>query len=104
MIKLCDGDCNHCPLINHPNADMLSVVLNELHNQLGNEVYKIVQSFCPNFTVCSECRVDDFTHVEGCGIVSYSCDKLRQDGYGGESGHATERAGPSCGSNCPCKS
>ena len=69
MKKVCDEDCNNCPIVNHPNSRMLSKILNELHDKLGNEVYSIVQSNCPNFTVCYDCRVDDFCHVEHCKII-----------------------------------
>jgi len=31
-------------------------------------VYKYTQSICPNLTCCPECRMDDFTHVEGCKL------------------------------------
>lgn len=48
----CDGDCNNCPIIGHPNSRVLTSILNELQNKLGNEVYKIVQKHCSNMTVC----------------------------------------------------
>jgi hypothetical protein len=63
---LCDGDCNHCPVVGHDNSRMLTAVLNALHARLGDAVYEIVENHCPNFTVCYECRIDDFCHVEGC--------------------------------------
>lgn len=69
MQKFCDGDCNHCPMVNHPNSRMLTKVLNELYSELGNKVYEIVQANCPNFTVCYDCRIDDFCHRENCKII-----------------------------------
>jgi hypothetical protein len=69
MEQLCDQDCNHCPIINDKNSRQLSLIFNKLLQQLGKKVYKIVQEGCPNMTVCNECRVDDFTHVEGCTIL-----------------------------------
>jgi len=63
---LCDGDCNHCPVVGHKNSRMLTAVLNALHARFGDDVYEIVENHCPNFTVCHECRIDDFCHVEGC--------------------------------------
>jgi len=69
-MKLCDRDCNNCPIVNHPNNRMLSFILNKLNDKLGDEVHKIVQENCPNMTVCYDCRVDDFCHIEGCDIIS----------------------------------
>ncbi len=68
-IKLCDGECNKCPLVNYPNNMMLSFILNKLHNTFGDKVYDIVQKNCPNLTVCNECKIDDFCHVENCKIL-----------------------------------
>jgi len=31
-----------------------------------------------NWTVCPECRVDDFTHVQGCTINSELSDKFNE--------------------------
>lgn len=63
---LCDEDCNNCPLIGHPNSRQLTLVLNALHERFGDGVYEIVQSLCPNMTVCFDCRIDDFVHFESC--------------------------------------
>jgi len=65
----CDKKCNDCPLLRSKNTRMLTKIFNELHNKLGNEVYKIVQNNCPNLTVCVDCRIDDFCHVEGCEYI-----------------------------------
>lgn len=65
---LCNEDCNHCPIIGHPNSRLLTKVLNALLNKFGDGVYKIVQEHCPNFTVCYDCRIDDFCHIEGCEL------------------------------------
>ncbi len=65
-MKLCDENCNECQLLNDPNSRMLTKVLNELLAEFGNGVYTIVQNRCPNLTVCKDCRIDDFCHVEGC--------------------------------------
>ena len=67
--KLCDEDCNHCPLMTHPNARLLTVVFNQLLKYFGPEVYPIVQKLCPNLTVCYDCRIDDFCHVADCKLV-----------------------------------
>ena len=68
-MRPCNEDCNHCPLVIYPNSRMLTKVLNELHNMFGDGVYKIVQRNCPNLTVCYDCRIDDFCHIEGCALV-----------------------------------
>lgn len=68
-MQLCNRDCNRCPVINHSNSRMLTRVLNELNDKFGDGVYQIVQSNCPNFTVCYDCRIDDFCHDEGCKIA-----------------------------------
>ena len=64
----CNYDCNHCPVVNHHNSRMLTKVLNELLDKFGDGVYEIVQRNCPNFTVCYDCRIDDFCHSEGCAL------------------------------------
>ena len=71
-MTLCDRDCNHCPLILHKNSRLLTVMLNRLQRKFGGGVYGLVQTMCPNLTVCSECRVDDFVHVDGCELDSLS--------------------------------
>jgi hypothetical protein len=48
---------------------MLTLVLNKLYDKYGNGVWDIVEHICPNFTVCYDCRIDDFTHTENCKIV-----------------------------------
>jgi len=68
-IKLCDEDCNHCPIMLHPNSRMVTRILNELVDKFGNEAYAIVQNLCPNLTCCYDCHIDDFCHVEGCEII-----------------------------------
>lgn len=69
MKRDCNEDCNHCPVIGHPNTRLLTRVLNEAFDRLGDEFYGIVQKHCPNMTVCFDCHVDDFCHVEGCGLI-----------------------------------
>lgn len=68
--KLCDKDCNNCPIVCHPNSRLLTAMLNELHDHFGNEVYRIVETLCPNLTVCYDCRIDDFCHFEHCKLVN----------------------------------
>lgn len=68
-MNTCNRDCNNCPVIMHPNSRMLTKILNELYNKFGNGVYQIVQDNCPNFTVCYDCRIDDFTHIFGCVLT-----------------------------------
>jgi hypothetical protein len=67
-MRSCNGDCNRCPIVNHPNSRMLTRILNELYAKFGDGVYKVVQGNCPNLTVCYNCRIDDFCHIEGCGL------------------------------------
>ncbi len=66
--KLCDEDCNNCPLVLHENSRILTVLLNRLYKRFGNEVYVMVETMCPNLTVCFDCRIDDFCHVENCKL------------------------------------
>ena len=70
--SLCDRDCNRCPIVGHPNNRLLTALLNQLHSRFGNEVYRIVETACPNLTVCFDCRVDDFVHVKGCKIIKHN--------------------------------
>lgn len=74
-MKLCDENCNYCPLMIHENSRMVTKVLNELQEKFGDGVYKIVETNCPNLTVCYDCRIDDFCHVEDCEIM-----KMVEDG------------------------
>jgi len=67
--ECCDKDCNNCEIIKNKNSRILTKIFNDLHNELGNKVYEIVQRACPNLTVCYDCRIDDFCHVEGCEFI-----------------------------------
>ena len=69
MKKLCDENCNECPIINHPNSRMLTKVLNEIVDKFGKKAYIIIQNNCPNLTVCYDCRIDDFCHIKGCKLI-----------------------------------
>lgn len=46
--KLCDGDCNKCPIVNHGNSRLLTKLLNEALDKFGNPFYNIIQKRCPN--------------------------------------------------------
>ena len=71
-IRLCDGNCNECPLVGgHQNTLQLSLILGRANKKFGDEFYALVQSLCPNLTVCAECHVDDFVHVEGCSLSQF---------------------------------
>lgn len=65
-VKLCDRNCNECPIVNHPNSRMLTKILNELHDKFGNNMYEIVEKNCPNLTCCYDCHIDGFSHIEKC--------------------------------------
>ena len=67
--EYCDKNCNECPLIRHPNSRLLTKILNDAFDVFGDEFYEIVRSYCPNMTVCYECRIDDFVHGEDCDLV-----------------------------------
>jgi hypothetical protein len=67
---LCNNDCNHCPIITHPNSRMVSLILNAMYNKFGTEAYHIVQSHCPNLTCCFDCHIDDFCHMGNCDIIN----------------------------------
>ena len=68
--RVCDSDCNNCPIILHPNSKMITKILNQLVDKFGDEAYLIVENNCPNLTVCYDCRIDDFCHVEGCEFLN----------------------------------
>lgn len=67
--KYCDKNCTDCPLINHPNSRMLSRLMNALYNAYGDGVMEIINQTCPNMSVCYDCRIDDFCHLEECKII-----------------------------------
>lgn len=66
---LCDQDCNNCPIITHPNSRMITKILNKLYDQFPEGIYETVRELCPGLTVCFDCRIDDFCHVEGCELT-----------------------------------
>jgi len=68
-MELCDKNCNECPIILHKNSRMVTKIMNQLYNELGNKVYEIVENNCPSLTVCSDCKIDDFCHNEGCELA-----------------------------------
>lgn len=63
--ELCGGDCNHCAAIRNPQV---SLAFNTLLNCYGDGVEAILNKIRPNFTVCSNCHIDDFTHIERCAV------------------------------------
>ena len=70
--RVCNSDCNRCPVILHPNSRMVTKIINELYDKFGEEVNAIIINNCPNMTVCYDCRIDDLTHVVGCKLVDWS--------------------------------
>ena len=50
-------------------------ILDAADNESDGEVARILnENGCANLTVCPECFVDDFTHVEGCSLA-YNSDQ-----------------------------
>lgn len=78
-MRLCNENCNACPIILHTNSRLLTKILNEAFDKFGTDFYKIVQRNCPNMTCCSDCHIDDFYHIEGCKIIQ-ELDKDRLKG------------------------
>lgn len=66
-LNLCDGNCNACPIVNHPNNRMITRILNVLYNK-NPDIYVDVEYRCPNLTVCFNCHIDDFVHRDGCHL------------------------------------
>ena len=66
-LNLCDGDCNKCPIVHHPNNRMITRILNVLHNK-NPDIYEDVEYRCPNLTGCFNCHIDDFVHNDGCHL------------------------------------
>ena len=66
----CNEDCNNCNVLRGQGFRQLTVILNALYEVFGAEVYEVVQHYCPNFTVCADCRIDDFCHMEGCELLA----------------------------------
>ena len=68
---LCESgkDCNKCPLTeNTPYTRFLYILLSTARDKFGDGFYLHVENLCPNLTCCPVCRVDDFTHIEGCWL------------------------------------
>lgn len=66
-LNLCDGDCNKCPIVHHPNNRMITRILNVLYNK-NPDIYVDVEYRCPNLTCCFNCHIDDFVHRDGCRL------------------------------------
>ena len=47
--------------------DYIAIALSDIMSD-GMLVEVLNRNGCCNWTVCPECRVDDFTHVGGCSI------------------------------------
>lgn len=69
-MRKCDSNCNECEVITHKNSKVLTQILNEAYDKYGDEFYAIVQKHCPNMTVCYDCRIDDFCHMDGCELIN----------------------------------
>lgn len=81
-VRLCDENCNECPVIGHPNYRMVTVILNALYELYGESVYSVVQHYCPNMTVCADCRIDDFCHFrEGCELLDEAQRYAKEEGH-----------------------
>lgn len=65
---LCNEDCNHCKALYNPQLHLLLNTLLEIYEDEEGTFAGIVGSICPNFTCCSDCRIDDFCHDDGCDI------------------------------------
>ena len=74
-MELCDGNCDECPVVNHPNSRMLTKILNDAKDEFGGRFYLLVENNCPNMTVCYDCRFDNFTHAESCKFAKSSDNK-----------------------------
>ena len=70
MKRFCDSDCNNCLLLTSKNSRQLTMILNLIYGKFGKEAYLIIQNNCPNLTVCSDCHIDDFCHIEGCVLIN----------------------------------
>ena len=57
---LCDNDCNRCQTIHNRR---FSLLVNTYVKVFGQKAEQIAQEVCPNFTVCPDCRIDDFCHL-----------------------------------------
>jgi len=47
----------------------LAYLINQSGNMTKKDIMKAVNKIDPNMSVCPECGVDDFTHVEGCRYI-----------------------------------
>lgn len=75
----CNGDCNTCSTLLGKNSRAISFVLEALYQKFGEEAYRIIQDSCPNMTCCADCRIDDFSHVEGCEIEEKAKEFLAEE-------------------------
>lgn len=65
ILVTCATDCNNCKELQNRKVSYLILASLAMKSK---DVYPFVNKMCPNMTVCPECRVDDFTHVESCSI------------------------------------
>jgi len=43
----------------------------------GDYFYSYTNAYDANLTVCPECRVDDFCHVEGCSVMKLKMKNIK---------------------------
>ena len=67
MNKHCKINCGEC-LKQNPIRLMCYLIVVSLRKKFGKEVYQEVVKYCPNLTICPECGVDEFFHVEDCPL------------------------------------
>ena len=66
--KFCDENCNKCELINSKNSRQLTHLLSYLVEIYGDDLKEVIMEKCPNLSVCADCGIDDFCHIEGCKL------------------------------------
>ena len=63
----CKIDCNKC-LRDNPDLFRQAYMIIATLERKNPNIIKIVNAYCPNLSVCPECQIDDFVHMEGCKI------------------------------------
>ena len=71
-------NCNDC-LKGH-ESKIAYIIIDKIRRKVGDDVIKITNKICPNLTICPECRIDDFIHVEGCELDKL-VDKIKINDY-----------------------
>jgi hypothetical protein len=60
--RMCGGNCDEC--MESDGMRVAYQILNKLVEMGVEEVEEVTNEICCNLTVCPDCRIDDFCHID----------------------------------------